>query len=217
MGRHSAPDQEEPDDESATLTLVREAGPAAGRHAIDDDEQATVVIEPAEPDVAADTAADVEAHGDSELAVAAPPTAAPEAAPPATGAKDAEDAKAAKAAAKAAKAASKASAKQARRDRKGAAKATRGESNTRADLRLLRRNRAVRLQCLLVVVIAFGAYTAVMLGLNHTGDTYLRWVWIPIVLAGFLVGACLDLAYRRAARKSGSDAPDAAEDQGLRD
>lgn len=205
MGRHSAPDQEEPDDESATLTLVREAGPAAGRHAIDDDEQATVVMEPAEPDVAADTAADAGAHVDSEPAVAAPPTAAP------------EEANAARAAAKAAKAASKAAAKQARRDRKGAAKATRGESNTRADLRLLRRNRAVRLQCLLVVVIAFGAYTAVMLGLNHTGDTYLRWIWIPIVLSGFLVGACLDLAYRRAARKSGSDAPDAAEDQGLRD
>jgi type IV secretory pathway VirB10-like protein len=187
MGRHSAPDQEEPDDESATLTLVRDAGPATGRHAIDDDEQATVVIEPAEADVAAEPAV--------EEAPAEPERPAEEAAPK-------PDKSAAKAAVKAAKAETKAADKQARREQKVAAKAARGESNTRADLRMLRQNRAVRLQCLLVVVIAFGAYTAVMLGLSHTGDTYLRWIWIPIVLSGVLVGACLDLAHRRATRKA---------------
>lgn len=94
-----------------------------------------------------------------------------------------------------------------KRDRKAA----RGESNTRADLRMLRHNRALRLQCLLVVVIAFGAYTAVMLGMHHTSNTYLRWIWIPIVLSGVLVGACLDLAHRRAARQSASADPGGGE------
>jgi hypothetical protein len=182
MGRHSAPDKEEPDEEPATLTLVREAGSVAGRHAIDDDEQATVVIEPAEPDLPAQTAADADAPGDSGAVVEAARPAAPEPAEPDTAA-----------------------------EQKGAAKAARGESNTRADLRMLRQNRGLRLQCLLVVVIAFGAYTAVMLGLNRTGDTYLRWIWIPIVLSGVLVGACLDLAHRRATRKSGSVAETADE------
>jgi hypothetical protein len=66
---------------------------------------------------------------------------------------------------------------------------------------MLRHSTALRVQCLAVVVIAFGAYTAVMLGLGRNTHDYLLWIWIPIVLAGVLVGACLDLAHRRAATK----------------
>jgi outer membrane biosynthesis protein TonB len=195
MGRHSAPNEEEPDDESATLTLVRDAGPATGRHAIDHDEQETVIIAPAKPDAEAEAAADVEAPAVPETSAEPETAAVPETAEPEAPAE-------VEAQAPTSDKATKAAAKQARREQKAATKAARGESNTRADLRMLRQNRALRLQCLLVVVIAFGVYTAVMLGLHHTSDTYLRWIWIPIVVSGVLVGACLDLAYRRAARKS---------------
>lgn len=181
MGRHSAPDQDESDDDAATLTLIRDSGPTTGRHAtVDPDEPATVVFAaPAQPDVEA---------AQPEVEAAQPEVEAAQSEVEAEGTADAE------------RTAEAEPPKPDKHDRKAA----RGESNTRADLRMLRHNRALRLQCLLVVVIAFGAYTAVMLGLHHSGDTYLRWIWIPIVLSGVLVGACLDLAHRRAARQSAS-------------
>jgi cation transport ATPase len=180
MGRHSAPDQDEPDDDAATLTLIRDSEPTTGRHAtLDPDELATVVLAaPAQPEVEA-AQPEVEA---AQPEVEAESTAEAEETTDAEPAAEAETPKPDK------------------RDRKAA----RSESNTRADLRMLRHNRALRLQCLLVVVIAFGAYTAVMLGVHDTSETYLRWIWIPIVLSGVLVGACLDLAHRRAARQSAS-------------
>jgi hypothetical protein len=186
MGRHSAPDQDESDDDASTLTLIRDSGPTTGRHAtVDPDELATVVFAaPAQPEV---EAAQPEVEGAQPEVEAAQPEVEAETAG-AEGTTDAELAAEAE------------TPKPDQRDRKAA----RGESNTRADLRMLRHNRALRLQCLLVVVIAFGAYTAVMLGTHHTSDTYLRWIWIPIVLSGVLVGACLDLAHRRAARQSAS-------------
>jgi cation transport ATPase len=173
MGRHSAPDQDEPDDDAATLTLIRDSEPTTGRHAtLDPDELATVVLAaPAQPEVeAAQPEVEAESTAEAEETTDAEPAAEAETPKPD------------------------------KRDRKAA----RSESNTRADLRMLRHNRALRLQCLLVVVIAFGAYTAVMLGVHDTSETYLRWIWIPIVLSGVLVGACLDLAHRRAARQSAS-------------
>ena len=165
MGRHSAPDQDQSDDDAATLTLIRDSGPTTGRHPTVDPDEA------AQPEVEAERTAEAEETTDA--------------------ARDAEAE----------------TPKPDKRDRKAA----RGESNTRADLRMLRHNRALRLQCLLVVVIAFGAYTAVMLGMHHTSNTYLRWIWIPIVLSGVLVGACLDLAHRRAARQSASADPGGGE------
>jgi cation transport ATPase len=187
MGRHSAPDQDEPDDDAATLTLIRDSEPTTGRHAtLDPDELATVVLAaPAQPEV---EAAQPEVEAAQPEVDAAQPEVEAESTAEAEETTDAEPAAEAE------------TPKPDKRDRKAA----RSESNTRADLRMLRHNRALRLQCLLVVVIAFGAYTAVMLGVHDTSETYLRWIWIPIVLSGVLVGACLDLAHRRAARQSAS-------------
>lgn len=175
MGRHSAPSEDAPDDDAATLTIAPESDPPTGRHAA--------------VDAAAEDAADL-----AETATMI--IAAPEAEPAATAAAPDQ-----KAAAARIRQEQKAAAKQQRRERKAA----RGETNTRADLRMLRNNRAVRLQCFLVVLIAFGGYTAVMLGLGRGSNSYLRWIWIPIVLSGVLVGACLDLAHRRAARRADAD------------
>jgi len=76
-------------------------------------------------------------------------------------------------------------------------KQAKGESSTRADLRMLRQNGAVRAQALAAVIVSFLLYTIVMVVLGRTG-VYLQWLWIPIVLAGFLVGLVLDLGHRRA-------------------
>src|SRR5690349_1961242 len=87
---------------------------------------------------------------------------------------------------KAAEQAAKAEGKQARRD-----------SGTRADLRMLRQNGAVRAQALAAVIVSFLLYTIVMVVIGST-NVYLQWVWIPIVASGFLVGLVLDLGHRRA-------------------
>lgn len=71
------------------------------------------------------------------------------------------------------------------------------ESGTRADLRLLRRNSAVRARCIAAVLVSFLLYTIVLVIIGRTG-VYLFWVWIPIVLSGVLVGTFLDLAHRDA-------------------
>jgi cation transport ATPase len=201
MGRHSAPDQDEPDDDAATLTLIRDSEPTTGRHAtLDPDELATVVLAaPAQPEVEAAQPEVEAAQPEVEAAQPEVEAAQPEveAAQPEVEAESTAEAEETTDAEPAAEAETP---KPDKRDRKAA----RSESNTRADLRMLRHNRALRLQCLLVVVIAFGAYTAVMLGVHDTSETYLRWIWIPIVLSGVLVGACLDLAHRRAARQSAS-------------
>ncbi|HEY2298883.1 MAG TPA: hypothetical protein VGH43_14205 [Jatrophihabitans sp.] len=89
---------------------------------------------------------------------------------------------------KAAKQAAKSERKQARR-----------ESGTRADLRMLRQNGAVRAQALAAVIVSFLLYTIVMVVIGHS-DLYLQWVWVPIVASGFLVGLVLDLGHRRANR-----------------
>lgn len=96
----------------------------------------------------------------------------------------------------------KAAAKRARLERKRA----RWEKGSRADLHMLRHNTAVRLQCIAVVVLAFAGYTAVMLELGRDMRSYLFWIWIPIVVSGVLVGACLDLAHHRAARSAARSA-----------
>ena len=74
---------------------------------------------------------------------------------------------------------------------------SKGESNTQADLRMLRDDPGVRWLVLGGVVVAFAVYTLVMLAIGKLSD-YAYWVWIPIVLSGVLVGAVLDWAHRRA-------------------
>ncbi len=85
-------------------------------------------------------------------------------------------------------------------------KPARKESDTHADLRLLRKNSAVRAQCLAAVVVSFALYSVVLLVISKT-DVYLLWIWIPIVLAGVLVGAVLDAAHKRERRVVDSAEP----------
>lgn len=79
------------------------------------------------------------------------------------------------------------------------AEGLRKESGTRADLRLLRRNGAVRARCIAAVVVPFLIYSLVMVIIGRT-DVYALWVWIPIVLAGVAVGTFLDLGHRAEGR-----------------
>lgn len=198
MGRHSAPD--EPDLDSADTTeivpIVVDLTVPQGRHSQPDhdemaDEFATVEITPppaAGPKFAAPEAAAPPAPPYAAPPAEARPSAEPGEKPDKTAAKQAE--KQARDRAKADKAATKAEQKEQRQQ-------TRSESNTRADLRMLRQNGAVRAQALAAVIVSFLLYTVVMVVIGHA-DVYLQWVWIPIVLSGFLVGLVLDLGHRRA-------------------
>lgn len=76
-------------------------------------------------------------------------------------------------------------------------KPARRESGTRADLRMLRHNAAVRAQVIGAVIVMFLLYTVVLLVIGKTHD-YLQWLFVPIVAAGVAVGLVLDLAHRRA-------------------
>jgi hypothetical protein len=73
------------------------------------------------------------------------------------------------------------------------------ESNTQADLRMLREDPVVRWLVLAAVLVSFALYTVVMLAFGRLSD-YAYWVWIPVVLSGVLVGAVLDWAHHRAKR-----------------
>lgn len=114
------------------------------------------------------------------------------------------------AAAKAATSSPKQQAKQARRDAKAAAKeeakAHRGETNTQADLRLLRANPILRAQCIGAVLLVFAVYSGVMFAIQRT-DVYVLWLWIPIVVSCVAFGALLDLAHRRAVEATPPDSP----------
>jgi hypothetical protein len=70
------------------------------------------------------------------------------------------------------------------------------ESHGAADLRLLREQPALRARCAAGAVVPFVLYSALMIVIGKV-SLYLLWVWIPIVLAGILVGTFLDLAHRR--------------------
>jgi hypothetical protein len=66
---------------------------------------------------------------------------------------------------------------------------------------MLRENPAVRARCIAAAVVPFLLYSVVMIVLGRAG-AFVLWVWIPIVAAGVLVGAMLDLGQRHA-RKGG--------------
>ncbi len=75
------------------------------------------------------------------------------------------------------------------------AKRQRG-GGTRADLRLMRQNPALLARCIAAVAVPFVLYTLVLLVIGRL-PVYLLWIWIPAILAGVLMGAFLDAAYRR--------------------
>lgn len=189
MGRHSTPDAGDDDAVEIDSPLaVFDVAELRGRHAVADDEPVDAPSVGAESDNGFDQALT------QRIGVidAAPPQAAPQ---PPRDVGPAPDKKNAKAAQKAErKAAQKA-------ERKAARKAQRGESGTRADLRVLREQPAVRAQVIGVVIAAFLIYTLVLLVLGRT-DKYVLWLWVPIVACGVLVGLVLDLAHRRAHKEN---------------
>jgi type IV secretory pathway VirB10-like protein len=202
MGRHSAPD--EVDDDAVEIDsplAVLDLGEDRGRHASADDEAEGDSVASADRGTSDQATAEFdEAHTQRLAVVDAPPLETP------TKSDTKADKKAAKASAKAAKQAEKAAkadrtaGQQA--DRKADRKAQRGESDTRADLRMLREQPAVRAQVIGAVIASFLIYTLVMLALGRT-DKYLLWLWVPIVACGVLVGLVLDLAHRRARKRGG--------------
>jgi hypothetical protein len=72
-------------------------------------------------------------------------------------------------------------------------------SGTRADLALLRADRALRIRACVAVLAPFVLYVLVLAVLGRL-DALVLWVWIPVIVAGVAFGAVLDAGYRRAAR-----------------
>jgi hypothetical protein len=175
MGRHSAPD--EPDLDTADTTefvpIAVDLAVPRGRHSQPDEDTGEDTGEGTGEDAFPTVELGI-------IGVPAPERDAPPAEEPAPA-----DVRTQK---KAAKQAAKSERKQARAD-----------SGTRADLRMLRQNGAVRAQALAAVIVSFLLYTIVMVAIGRT-HAYLQWVWVPIVASGFLVGLVLDLGHRRANR-----------------
>jgi hypothetical protein len=192
MGRHSAPDDAGDDAVETDAPLaVLDLGEHLGRHSSDGDDFDQAHTQ---------RIAIIDDHATAPVPVVEP--AQPAQAQP--------DKKADKAAAKAAKQAERDAQKSAKQSDKQAAKtatkAERGESNTRADLRVLREQPAVRAQVIGAIIVSFLIYTVVLLVLGHT-DKYLIWLWVPIVACGVLVGLVLDLAHRRARKRASEQGP----------
>jgi hypothetical protein len=192
MGRHSAPDDDSAD-AATTTTATLDLGPAVldtrpGRHshladdAVATDDQRTQMIAPIDPDVEVDdthvTDVLVPPEPSTDIVpleeVPAKPKKVKREKPP----KKVKPEKVAKAKAPA-------------KPKKGRD----GETDTQADLRVLRENSAVRARSIAGVLVAFLLYTVAMIVIGRT-DVYLIWIWIPIVVSGVLVGLVLDLAHR---------------------
>ena len=77
------------------------------------------------------------------------------------------------------------------------AQTPRSRHSTAADLGLLKSHGDVRARCLAGIVVPFVIYVAVLLAIGATGRQYLLWIFIPIVVAGVLVGAFLDAGFKR--------------------
>lgn len=67
---------------------------------------------------------------------------------------------------------------------------------TRADLRLMRRNRALLARCIAALILPFVLYSLVLEFLGKRGD-YLLLIWLPGIVAGVLLGSLLDAAHQR--------------------
>ncbi len=70
------------------------------------------------------------------------------------------------------------------------------ESETRADLRLLRADTALRSRVIAGAVVPFVLYALVLLVIGQLSE-FLLWIWIPAIVAGVLMGGLLDRAHRR--------------------
>jgi hypothetical protein len=207
-GRHSGDDDAAPgvDEQQTQMIAVVDPDVAA------DDTQVTDVLVPPEPLIdeivpleeapaklsRADRRAQQKAQKKADKAAAVPaPVAAPAPAPPTT-APPTPAPPPAPAPAKAEVAPSPAKTKKRKKD---------GETDTQADLRVLRENSAVRARSIAGVLVSFLLYTVVMIVIGQTA-MYLLWIWIPIVVAGVLVGVVLDLAHRQPKDSAVSSPPD---------
>jgi hypothetical protein len=205
MGRHSAPDDDAVDD-TAEATATVDLDKPRGRHARTGgtaaalDDRDTQMIAVIDPEVRPD-----DLHDTGEIAPPEPAMLPLEETPAKPSRADRrQEKKAAKAAAAETAAAEKAAppaekVEQAKKAKKRRTKKDGSETNTQADLRLLRENSAVRARCIAAVLVSFLLYTVVMVVLSRA-DSYLLWLWIPIVVSGFLVGFVLDLAHKAAAK-----------------
>jgi hypothetical protein len=201
MGRHSAPDDDSVDDAAEATATVdldkprgRHARPGGGAAAALDDRD-TQMIAVIDPEVLPD-----DLHDTGEIAPPEPAILPLEDAPAKPSRADRrQEKKAAKAAAAEAAAAEPVAppAEKAKKAKKKRTKKDGSETNTQADLRLLRENSAVRARCIAAILVSFLLYTVVMVVLSRA-DSYLLWLWIPIVMSGFLVGFVLDLAHKAA-------------------
>ena len=74
----------------------------------------------------------------------------------------------------------------------------RRESAIRADLRLLRADRRLRIRCAVGLAVPFVALLVVLLLLGRVGSFFI-WLWIPAILGGVTFGSLLDRAHHKAA------------------
>lgn len=79
-------------------------------------------------------------------------------------------------------------------------------SPTARDFALFREHPDVRNRAIAAVLAPFVGYAVVMVVIART-DVFLIWVWIPLILAGVLMGLILDLGHKRYATSGSADRP----------
>lgn len=200
MGRHSAAEDDAPDEAAAgesggaTAVAVVTAPGRRGRHARPDESTAPEPEPELEPEGDADDDGGLTAELLTTFGGGQEPAAAEEAAPvtpelhaPAVPTAPQEPTTSTPAGA-----------------------AARRSGGTRSDLRLLRRHGDVRARVIAGVVLPFAVFTVVMAVLDRLDRSYLIWIWIPLVTAGVLGGMFLDHGHRRYSVSDGQASQTAA-------
>jgi hypothetical protein len=77
---------------------------------------------------------------------------------------------------------------------------------TARDFALFRQHSDVRNRAIAAVLAPFVVYAVVMVATDRTG-VFLIWLWIPVILAGVLMGLILDLGHKRYGAKGSADRP----------
>jgi hypothetical protein len=79
-------------------------------------------------------------------------------------------------------------------------------SPTARDFALFREHSDVRNRAIAAVLMPFVVYAVVMVVIGRT-DVFLIWIWIPLILAGVLMGLILDLGHKRYRASGSADRP----------
>lgn len=69
--------------------------------------------------------------------------------------------------------------------------------STAADLALVRARSDVRARCLAALLVPFVLYAVVLQAVGATGTQWALWAFVPLIVAGVLVGTFLDSGHRR--------------------